>query len=356
MRIAIINPLLRFGADESQWITVPPQGYGGIQWVVATLIDGLVDDQHDVLLLGAPGSAPSPRVTVSAATTAAQMSREIAAFGAHIVHDHSNERYPVVDAPVVRTHHLSGGLTADLRCTFLSTAQRDEVGATKQAPVIPLPVNLERYSFRRDKDDFLLFLGRVSPHKGVSEAAEFARAAGLHLVIAGPVWEKEYAATVQGRFSGTARFVGEVGGARRRELLAHARAVMVLSQPVTGPWGGTWCEPGATVVSEAAASGTPVIASDNGCLPEIVPGVGHLLTRDARQDRERANDILAHLPQPLEVRTRASHRWGHRHIARRYVDVYRDVVGGDTWGTAPATAPAAAAEPRTAGSMQRSPH
>ena len=39
MRIAILSPV---------WFAVPPSGYGGIEWIVSLLADGLVDAGHDV--------------------------------------------------------------------------------------------------------------------------------------------------------------------------------------------------------------------------------------------------------------------------------------------------------------------
>lgn len=38
------------------WLTVPPLRYGGIEWVVSGLADGLVDAGHQVTLLAAGGS------------------------------------------------------------------------------------------------------------------------------------------------------------------------------------------------------------------------------------------------------------------------------------------------------------
>jgi hypothetical protein len=47
MRIALIAP---------PWYTIPPSGYGGIEWVVALLADGLTDRGHEVTVFAAPGS------------------------------------------------------------------------------------------------------------------------------------------------------------------------------------------------------------------------------------------------------------------------------------------------------------
>ncbi len=53
MRIALIAP---------PWYTIPPSGYGGIEWVVALLADGLTDRGHEVTLFAAPGSDTKARL------------------------------------------------------------------------------------------------------------------------------------------------------------------------------------------------------------------------------------------------------------------------------------------------------
>ena len=47
MKIAVLSPV---------WFPVPPHGYGGIEWIVALLADGLVDAGHDVTLFASGDS------------------------------------------------------------------------------------------------------------------------------------------------------------------------------------------------------------------------------------------------------------------------------------------------------------
>ena len=47
MRIAILSPV---------WFAVPPSGYGGIEWVVSLLADGLVEAGHDVTMFASGDS------------------------------------------------------------------------------------------------------------------------------------------------------------------------------------------------------------------------------------------------------------------------------------------------------------
>lgn len=333
MRIAMLNPPFRFGADPSQWITVPPQGYGGIQWVVATLVDGLLELGHEVLLMGAPGSPERPGLAVSDAVDPEDVAKELRSWAPTAVHDHTDGQFAPAQhfVPTVTTHHANCRPAHTRNQTYLSRAQRDAVGSPG-APIVRLPVNAARCRFESKKKNYLLFLGRVSAHKGPYQAARFAEAAGLPLVVAGPAWEKPYLESLLRTFPSTVEFVGEVGGELRTELLSQARAILVFSQTKGGPFGGDWVEPGATVVSEAAASGTPVISTDNGCLREIVPGVGAVVTESTDLTARQAREVLAHLPTPEAVRSLALRRWDHRRIAGRYVNLYQAAAQGGTWG------------------------
>ena len=53
MKIAILAPV---------WFAVPPIGYGGIEWIVWLLADGLVDAGHDVTLFASGDSRTKARL------------------------------------------------------------------------------------------------------------------------------------------------------------------------------------------------------------------------------------------------------------------------------------------------------
>lgn len=336
MKIAIINvPFETPWYGQNAWITVPPQGYGGIQWNVANLIDGLLELHHEIFLLGAPGSQwENPAVHVIDAGEPDAMRTWLQNHRLDVIHDFSNSAVGLGDLVPTRayvsTHHFTGRPNNPTNAIYVSVAQRRAAGAL-DAPVIRIPVNAARYDFRSKKEDYLLFLGRVSPWKGALEAAAFASAAGMRLLVAGPAWDTEYSQKLGNEFPDTVEFVGEVGGDRRTGLLSGAKALLAFSQPVPGPWGGIWSEPGATVVSEAAASGTPVIGSDNGCLAEIVPAVGFVVACGEAVTASYACWILSSLPPPEQVRKAAITKWGHLRIAREYENVYGRVAFGEYW-------------------------
>jgi glycosyltransferase involved in cell wall biosynthesis len=331
MRVAMVTVPLRIPTNPTRWITVPPQGYSGVHWFVAHLVDGILRLGHQVFLLGAPGSQVSgPGLTVVDAGEIQAIESWLATADVDVVHDHSCGRLGPVRQPYLSTHHMTGRPNNPQNCVYLSHAQR-AVAGSHAAPVIRIPVNEARYAFSRDKGEYLLFMGRISRFKGVYEAAAFAYAAGRRLVAAGPSWEREYREQTESDYGSTVHFVGEVGGVRRVDLLMRAAAVMVLSQTVMGPWGTMWCEPGATVVSEAAVCGTPVIGTGNGCLAEIVPAVGAVVAEGASFTQEHASAVLAGLPGPDQVRASALAHWGYKGIACEYERLYVRVRDGEHW-------------------------
>jgi glycosyltransferase involved in cell wall biosynthesis len=139
---------------------------------------------------------------------------------------------------------------------------------------------------REERAESVLLLSRLCESKGVDTALRACRAAGVPLVLAGPVgglpdrdaltaalavpghparshpdvaWFMEH---VDPHLDGVhARWVGSVGGAAKAHLLQRSRAVLF---PIR------WEEPGGTAVCEALAAGTPVVAMARGCLPSLV--------------------------------------------------------------------------------------
>lgn len=115
------------------------------------------------------------------------------------------------------------------------------------------------YIYSEEKDDYFLYLSRISKYKGIDIAVKLAKDMGFKLVIAGGFWLS---------LSRKIRCVGKVGGIKKAKLLAGAKALLF---PIR------WEEPFGNVVIEALVSGTPVITTPHGAMPEIVtPEVGFI--------------------------------------------------------------------------------
>jgi glycosyltransferase involved in cell wall biosynthesis len=119
---------------------------------------------------------------------------------------------------------------------------------------------------RQGPGEYYLFLGRLSPEKGVNGLLEAWQDVRAKLLIVGDGPE---AARLRATAPRSVEFRGAVAADEARELLRHARAVLV---PSSCP------EPAGRVVLEAYAAGVPVVASRMGGLPEVVDdGVTGLL-------------------------------------------------------------------------------
>jgi glycosyltransferase involved in cell wall biosynthesis len=133
------------------------------------------------------------------------------------------------------------------------------------AAVIHHGLDLARYRFAARGGDYLVFLGRMNPDKGIETAIEVARRCGSDLAIAAKMrepCEHEYFRTVIEPLLGDGvEYIGEVGHDAKVALLCGARALL---NPIC------WPEPFGLVMTEALACGTPVVGTPEGAAPEIV--------------------------------------------------------------------------------------
>ncbi|MDQ1508042.1 MAG: hypothetical protein QOD57_5769 [Actinomycetota bacterium] len=292
MRIAIVAP---------PWVPVPPPAYGGAEAVLDTLARGLRRAGHAVVLY-ATGDSTCPverawtyeqALGVGVGGMAAELRHVIAAYDlvreADIVHDHTvvgpvyAGRFP--ELAMVTTNHgpfdaelaaVYGVVTGRVPLIAISHHQASTAGAVPVAGVIHHGVDLDRFPFGRGDGGYALFLGRMTPEKGVHTAVEVARAAGVPLRIAAKMREEAeqayFAERVKPLLGGEVEYLGEVGNDDKLDLLSGA---LCLLNPIA------WPEPFGMVMVEALACGTPVVATPRGAAPEIVDqGVTGLLAPD----------------------------------------------------------------------------
>jgi glycosyltransferase involved in cell wall biosynthesis len=131
-------------------------------------------------------------------------------------------------------------------------------------------------SFRDQPDDYLAFLGRMSPDKGVEKA--IAIQSGKQLKIAAKIYPEDQGFYQQvivpllEKAGPRAEFIGEVSGASKESFLGRAEAVL---SPIE------WPERFGLVMIEAMACGTPVIAFRRGSVPEeMTEGVTGFVVED----------------------------------------------------------------------------
>lgn len=344
---------MRIGLIAPPWVPVPPPAYGGTEMVVDLLARGLQSAGQEVLLVAAGDSTcPVPKVPGTLNSDPEGMN-EATSLMAHLVtgyaalhevdviHDHTVAgplyRGRPSSNPLVVTNH--GEFTAEALIFFAEIARdaaiiaisHDQASHAVGVPisrVIHHGIEAERVPVGTGEGGYAAFLGRMDPTKGVVEALQIARAAGVPLRLGAklrhPVEHAYFEAKVRPLLTSEHVYVGELSDAEKFELLGGAFALL---NPIQ------WSEPFGLAMIESLATGTPVVATRRGAAPEIVrPGVTGYLGSAA--------ELVELLPQAAELdrhacRADVEARFSAERMVADHVRLYRELVAARLNGHTP---------------------
>lgn len=341
MRIAQVAPLYE---------SVPPRLYGGTERVVSYLTEELVCCGHEVTLFASGDSETSARLVPACERglwrdpdcretlphhvrliemVLSQASRfDVIHFHCDYVHFPLLRYCPTPTITtlhgMLRRHDLESlfGAYPEVPLVSISDDQRRPFpDANWQATVYHgLPGRL--HTFRQQPGDYLLFVGRISPEKRLDRAIEIARRTGRQLKVAAKIYDEDrayYKTSIRPLLRDSRSFVefmGEVGGKDKDELMGNAYAFLF---PID------WPEPFGLVMIESLACGTPVIAWNNGSVPEIISD-GHTgFVVDTLNDAVKAVSDIARLSRAACRRT-FEEQFDAARMARDYVQVYSRLI------------------------------
>jgi UDP-glucose:tetrahydrobiopterin glucosyltransferase len=300
VKIAIMAPLVTAIREPQQ---------GGSQAFVSDLARGLAGRGHEVHVYAASGSQiPGVEVIdtgVDPESLAGTLYRAFGAAGSSgtgraaaesafasayksvreiqydVIHNHAFDvpaiRYAAaLHPPVVHTLHLppDQAVAAAIRhaaqsgrppavaavSVFQASAWRRIV---RVDAILPPYVPTRIIPWSRAPGDGALFAGRLSPEKGVEEAIDIARAAGVPIDVYGDAYDAEYSREQIGPRRAWPGVTVHQAVPRPPLWAAMARAAVVL-YPVK------WDEPFGMAAAEAQACGTPVVGYRRGGLGEVI--------------------------------------------------------------------------------------
>jgi glycosyltransferase involved in cell wall biosynthesis len=174
------------------------------------------------------------------------------------------------------------------------------------------------FIFNETPGDYLLFFGRIHPHKGTLEAIQIAKKTKRKLLIAGIVQDESYfKEKIEPELNDQIEYIGSAGPDKRNNLLGNALALL---HPIS------FDEPFGLSVAEAMLCGTPVIAFNRGSMPELIKDgeTGFLVsTVDAAADAVENLKII----KRQECRNWANANFSCDKMASDYLKLYKKILG-----------------------------
>jgi len=339
MRIAQIAPLTE---------AIPPKLYGGTERVVSWLTEELVALGHEVTLFASGDSQTSARLEpmwpralrldgsirdpiALHMLMLEGVRRRAAEFD--ILHFHL-DYYPFSlfsrqPTPFLTTLHGRLDLPeqqpvfsafAQIPVVSISHAQRHWLPQAGWAATIHHGLPEALLTPQPGQRDYLAFLGRIAPEKGLDRAIRIAGRCGMKLRVAAKIDPVD-----RGYFEDVIRpllaqphveYIGEIGDADKAAFLSGAIGLLM---PID------WPEPFGLVIIEAMACGTPVIAFNRGSVPELIEDG---LTGFAVEDETSAVGAVRQIATltPARIRRRFEQRFTARRMADDYLKVYRHLT------------------------------
>ncbi|MGB7395120.1 MAG: glycosyltransferase family 4 protein [Pricia sp.] len=331
MKIAMLSPIA--------WRT-PPRSYGPWERVTSLLTEALVDKGLEVTLFATGDSVTSAKLAFVCPTPYGENPEMDAKVWECLHISHVMERAGQFDiihnqfdflplsysgligTPMITTIH---GFSSEkiipvykkynATTLYVSISDSDRHPDLDYIDTVYHGIDPEVFTFSGDKEDYLLFYGRMHPDKGAHAALEIAKQSRMRLIMAGPVQDEVYfKEKISPHIDGEdVVYLGNVDPTQGNELLGKARALL---HPIY------FDEPFGLSVAESMMCGTPVIAFNRGSMPELIENgkTGFLVDTVAE-----AVEAVRNSPNIdfRYCREHATRKFSIATMAEKYIEIYR---------------------------------
>lgn len=333
MKVAVLAPIA--------WRT-PPRHYGPWEQIASNITEGLIKAGVEVTLFATGDSITSGQLEAVIETgyeeDCGQDAKVVECL--HIsnlmekAHDfdiiHNNFDFlpltysTLIKTPMVTTIHgfsSSNIITVfkkyNKTSSYVSISHADRSSELNYLATVYNGLRTSDFSFQENPQDYLLYLGRIHPHKGAAEAIEIAKKTNQPLRIAGIIQDQAYFdEKIKPFLKGDISFIGHVGPVERNELLGGAIALL---HPIS------FNEPFGLSVAESMLCGTPVIAYNKGSMPELVrSGETGFLVNTITEAAEAILDL--NNISRMDCHTWAASQFSQEKMVQEYIKVYRMII------------------------------
>jgi len=338
MRVAII---------ASPFISVPPKRYGGTELFIAQLAEGLSRMGVDVVVYANGASTVSAELRWLYENDEWPIDCEMYNSLKDLNHTSWAVNDCVQSADIVHLNNASGLVFSRLRgprwvytihhphmaqlsefysifshVEYVSISDfQGQKESLKHVRTIHHGLDLSQYRLQSRKSDYLSFVGRIAPVKGVHNAIEIAKRSGIPLKFAGeiqPLFRDYFQSCIKPHIDGTfIEYLGEADLALKNELLGNSMAMLF---PIE------WDEPFGLVMVEAMATGTPVVAFTGGSVAEVVrEGTSGIVCQGVEDATARIDEVRG--MKPAAVRAYAQQCFSVERMVRDYLLLYQEIYG-----------------------------
>ena len=333
MKVAVLAPIT--------WRT-PPRNYGPWEQVASVLTEALVKEGIDVTLFATADSVTSAKLAsvwekplgeypadakVAECLHISNLMERAAEFD--VIHNHFDflplTYSGLIHTPVITTIH---GFSSEqivpvfkkynAHSHYVSISNSDRHAGLTYLDTVYNGLDEQQFSFGEGRGDYLLYFGRIHPHKGAYEAIQIAVQSGKKIILCGLIQDQSYFEEKVAPYlnDSSVVYLGNAAPQQRNRLLGDAIALL---HPIS------FEEPFGLSVAEAMMCGTPVIAFNRGSMKElIIDGKTGCLVHTIAQ-AVAAVDTIANLCR-CDCRKHAMNKFGSGVMAKNYINLYKHIV------------------------------